>query len=91
MVSIFSWIKKELVYLKDSFFEVIKGIIFVILVSIGLGCALFLRYLGFNGTIISFFGILTEFVSLFLCYFLFRGYLKSEEKSELSKSKGEKI
>lgn len=87
MASIFAWIKKELVYLKDSFFEIIKGIIFVILASSGLACALLLRYLGFNGTIISFFGIITEFISLLLCYFLFRGYLKSEEKTEPPKLK----
>lgn len=87
MVLIFSWIKKELVYLKDSFFEIIKGIIFVILASAGLGSALLLRYLGFNGTIISFFGIITEFISLLLCYFLFRGHLKSEEKAQSSKPK----
>ena len=60
MVVIFSWIKKELVYLKDSFFEIIKGIIIVFLASAGLGCALLLRYLGFNGTTITFFGVITE-------------------------------
>ena len=87
MVLVFSWIKKELIYLKDSFFEIIKGFILVILASAGLGCALFLRYLGFNGTIITFFGIITEIISLLLCYFLFRGYLKTEEKPEPSKSK----
>lgn len=87
MVLVFSWIKKELMYLKDSFFEIIKGFILVILTSAGLGCALFLRYLGFNGTIITLFGIITEIISLLLCYFLFRGYLKTEEKTEPSKSK----
>lgn len=88
MVLVFSWIKKELMYLKDSFFEIVKGIILVILASSGLGCALFLRYLGFNGTIITLFGIITEIISLLLCYFLFQGYLKTEEKSEPSKPIG---
>ncbi|NVM34196.1 MAG: hypothetical protein HWN81_01290 [Candidatus Lokiarchaeota archaeon] len=88
MVLVFTWIKKELMYLKDSFFEIIKGLILVILASAGLGCALFIRYLGFNGTIITLFGIITEIISLLLCYFLFREYLKTEEKSEPSKSKG---
>ena len=87
MVLVFSWIKKELIYLKDSFSEIIKGFILVILASAGLGCALFLRYLGFNGTIITLFGIITEIISLLLCYFLYRGYLKTEEKTEPSKSK----
>jgi len=87
MALVFSWIKKELMYLKDSFFEIIKGFILVILASAGLGCALFLRYLGFNGTIITLFGIITEIISLLLCYFLMRDYLKTEEKTEPSKSK----
>ena len=87
MVLVFSWIKKELIYLKDSFSEILKGFILVILASAGLGCALFLRYLGFNGTIITLFGIITEIISLLLCYVLFRGYLKTEEKTEPSKSK----
>ena len=87
MVLVFSWIKKELIYLKDSFSEIIKGFILVILASAGLGCALFLRYLGFNGTFITLFGIITEIISLLVCYYLFRGYLKTEEKTEPSKSK----
>ncbi|MFX0136796.1 MAG: hypothetical protein ACFFDN_24375 [Candidatus Hodarchaeota archaeon] len=91
MASIFSWIKKELVYLKDSFSEIIKGTIFVILASAGLACALLLRYLGYSGTIITFFGVITEFISLILCYFLFRNYLKPEEKAAPSKSKLKKI
>jgi len=90
MVLLFSWIKKELMYLKDSYFEIIKGFILVILASAGLGCALLLRYLGFNGTIITLYGIITEIISLLLCYFLFRGYLKTEEKSEPTKQKGKK-
>ena len=87
MVLVFSWIKKELMYLKDSFSEILKGFILVILASAGLGCALFLIYLGFNGTFITLFGIITEIISLLVCYYLFRGYLKTEEKTEPSKSK----
>jgi len=91
MVVIFSWIKNELAYLKDSFFEIIKGIIVVFLASAGLGCALLLRYLGFDGTTITFFGVITEIISLLLVYFLLRGYLKTEEKTEISKPKGKKF
>lgn len=91
MVLIFSWIKKELVYIKDSFSEIIKGIILVALASSGVVLALLFRYLGYNGTIITFVGIVTEFISLLVCYFLFRNYLPSEEKTEPSRPKGKKI
>ena len=90
MVSIFSWIKKEIIYLKDSFIEIIKGIILVALASSGLVFALLLRYLGYNGTIITFFGLISEFIALILCYFLFRSYLETEEKSELTTPKVKK-
>ncbi len=91
MVSIFSWIKKEIIYLKDSFVEIIKSIILVALACSGLLLALLLRYLGYNGTIITFVGLISEFIALILCYFLIRGYLKLEEKSELSTQKQKKI
>jgi len=91
MVILFSWIKKELIYLKDSLFEIIKAFIIVILVSSGFGCALILRYIGFNGTIITFISIILEIVSLILCYLMIRVYIKSEEESESPKSSGKKI
>jgi len=91
MVLVVSWIKKELIYIKDSLAEIIKGIILVALASSGVAFALLLRYLEYNGTIITFVGIVAEFISLFICYFLFRNYLKSEEKTESSKPKGKKI
>jgi hypothetical protein len=91
MSSVFSWIKKEIVYIKDSFFEIVKALLLVILASSGLGCALFLRYLGYNGTIISFVSIIIELIALLLGYLLFRGYLKAEEKTESTKPKGKKF
>ena len=91
MASVFSWIKKEIAYIKNSFSQIVLGLILVILASSGLGCAIILRYLRYNGTIITFFSIIVEFISLILCYFLLRGYLKSEEISEVSKSKGKKL
>ena len=90
MVVIFSWIKKELAYLKDSFFEIIKSVIIVILASSGFGCALLLRYQGFNGTIITFISLLVEFIALILCYLMLRGYLKSGEEVGPSKPKGKR-
>ncbi|MFW9970488.1 MAG: hypothetical protein ACFFDF_09830 [Candidatus Odinarchaeota archaeon] len=91
MSSVFSWIKKELGYIISSFSQIIIALFVVILASSGLGCAIFLRYLGYNGTIISFVSIIVEIVSLLLCYFLLRGYLKTEEKVETSATKGKKL
>ncbi|MFW9941663.1 MAG: hypothetical protein ACFFFT_11530 [Candidatus Thorarchaeota archaeon] len=87
MSSLTSWIKKELVYIKNSFMDIIRGFIVFILASSGLGVAIMLRYLEFDGTVITFFGLIIEAISLFLCYFLLRGYLKSREELEASKPK----
>lgn len=91
MTSVFSWIKKELVYIKDSFLEIIMGFIFFVLATSGLTSAIYLRYLRYNGTIIAFLSVIVEIISLILCYLLFKGYLKSTEELELSKPKGKKI
>jgi len=90
MPSIFSWIKKELIYIKDSFKEIVKGFIIFALVSSGLVCAIILRYLGYNGTEITFFSLAVELISLFLCYLLLKGFLKSEEDQDKSKGKESK-
>jgi len=82
MTLIFSWIKKELVYIKDSFKELVKGFIIFALASSGLVFAILLRYLGYNGTVITFFSLAIELISLFLCYLLLKGYLKSKEDKE---------
>ncbi len=87
MPSIFSWFKKELVYIKDSFKEIIKGFIIFALASSGLVFAILLRYFGYNGTTITFFSLVVEVISLFLCYLLLKGYLKSKEDQEKSKEK----
>ena len=90
MSLLFSWIKKELAYIKNSFMDIIRGFIVFILASSGLGVAILLRDLGANGTVITFFGLIVEFISLVLCYFLLRGYLKTKEELEDSKSKEKK-
>lgn len=91
MASVFSWIKKEIGYIFSSFSQIIKALLLVGFASSGLGCAVFLRYLGYNGTIITFVSIIVEIIALVLCYFLIRGYLKTAEKKESSASKGKKI
>ena len=84
-----SWIKRELSYIKDSFSQIIKALILFLLASLGLLSALYLRFLGFNGTIISFVGIIIEIVALVLLFFLFRKHLliKEEAKEESLKKK----
>lgn len=87
MPSIFSWVKKELSYIKKSFMDIIRGLILFILASSGLSIAILLRYFGYNGTVITFFGLIVEFIALLLCYLLLKGYLKSKEEQDSSKPK----
>jgi hypothetical protein len=79
-----SWVKKEVNYIRDSFSQIISGIIVFVLASSGLGIAIILRFLGFNGTIISFVGIIVEIFALLLVYLYLRKYieLKAEEQEK---------
>lgn len=70
--------------------DIIRGLILFILASSGLGIAIFLRYFGYNGTVITFFGLIVEFIALILCYLLLRGYIKSKEELDFSKRKEKK-
>ena len=90
MSSLSSWIKKELAYIKNSFMDIIRAFLVFILASSGLGVAILLRYIGADGTVITLFGLIVEIISLFLCYFLLRGYLKSKEELEVSEPKEKK-
>ncbi|MFW9877191.1 MAG: hypothetical protein ACFFG0_29220 [Candidatus Thorarchaeota archaeon] len=90
MSLLFSWIKKEFDYIKNSFIDIIRGFVVFILASSGLLAAIILRYLEFNGTIITFFSLIVEFLSLFLCYFLLREYIKSKEELGAIKPKEKK-
>ena len=80
-----SWFKKQLGYLIDSLSRIILGLILFSLSFSGLGIALLLRHLGFSGTIIASFGVLTESIAMLLCYFIFKNYLKIEEEIKTSK------
>jgi len=56
----------------------------------GLGCAILLRYLEYNGSIIAVLGIITEMISMIICYFIFLNYFnpkKESEKPEIKKKK----
>ncbi len=87
MPPVFSWLKRELIYMKDSFKEILKGFIVFALASSGLVAAILLRYFGFNGTVITFYGLVIEFVSLFLCYFILKDYIKFKEDQDKSEMK----
>jgi len=82
-----SWLKKELDYIKDSFSQIIKGFILFVCATSGLGCALLLRHLGYNGTIIAFTGIVVEAIGLFLSYLFFLKHFTLEEDETIQKGK----
>ena len=87
MSSLISWFKKEIVYIRNSYIEIVKSVIVFVLASSGLGASILLRYLGYNGTVIISLSLIVEAISLFLCYFLLKGYLKSEDELETPKSR----
>jgi Kef-type K+ transport system membrane component KefB len=74
------WLKKELGYLKNSFSQILIGILLVGLTISGLGLAIFLRFAGFNGTIISFAGITIEVISIIIIYLVLRRYIIPKEE-----------
>jgi Mg2+/Co2+ transporter CorB len=74
------WLKKELGYIKTSFSQILIGILLVGLTISGLAFAIFLRYAGFNGTIIAFTGITIEVISIIISYLLLRRYVIPKEE-----------
>ncbi|NHJ24377.1 MAG: hypothetical protein EAX89_07375 [Candidatus Lokiarchaeota archaeon] len=84
-----SWIKKELGYIKDSFSQIVNGVIVFLLASSGLLCAIYLRFLDLNGTIISFVGIFVEIIALVLSFFILKKHIitKEEKKEDNSNKK----
>ncbi len=76
--------------LKDSISRIVLGFILFSLSISGLAFALYLRYLGFSGTIIAGYGFLAEVIAMGLCYFIFKGYLKIDEEIEKPEKKKKK-
>jgi hypothetical protein len=85
-----SGLKTGLGYLKDSFSQILKGFILFILATSGLGFAILLRDLGYNGSTIAFAGIILEAIGLILSYILLLKYvtIKEEDKEKEQKGKG---
>ena len=86
-----SKIRAYLQYLLDSISQIIKGFILFILSFSGLLCALVLRHLDYNGSIIAGVGVLVEAIAIILCYLIFKTYLKTEEETKPAPQKGKKI
>ena len=57
----------------------------------GLGIAILLRYLGYNGNIIVVFGILIESLSIVSCFFIFKKNLIQSNEPNPSELKRKKI
>ena len=85
-----SGLKTGLGYIKDSFSQILKGFILFVFATSGLGFAILLRYLGYNGDTIAFAGIILEAIGLILSYILLRKYVtvKEEDKGKEQKGKG---
>lgn len=85
-----SGVKTGLGYIKDSFSQILKGFILFILATSGLGFAILLRDLGYNGSTIAFAGIILEAIGLILSYILLLKYvtIKEEDKEKEQKGKG---
>lgn len=75
-----SWFKKELGFIKSSFSQILIGILLVGLTISGLGFAIYLRFIGFNGTIIAFAGITIEVIGIIISYLLLRRYVIPKEE-----------
>lgn len=82
-----SFVKKEFRYIRDSFSQIIKALFIFILFSSGLFVALLLRSVGTNGTIISFVSIISEIITLTICYFLLKKYISATEEKEENQGK----
>ena len=82
-----SWIKREIIYLKDSIPQIANGVLIFLLVSSGLACAIFLNLANINGTVIAFLSIVVELIALIMSYFLVRKYFTEKEPEDNKKKK----
>jgi len=80
-----------MIYLKDSVPELVKGFLIFVLATSGLGVAILLRILNYNGTTIVLASVLVEALSMISCYFFFKKYLKQIDESKFSEKKSKKI
>lgn len=62
--------------------EILGGFIIFLLISSGFGIAVLLRYLEYNGYVISIVGISIEAISLICIYFIYKKLLYTESESD---------
>lgn len=80
-----SGLKTGLGYIKDSFSQILKGFILFIFATSGLGFAILLRHLNYNGSTIASAGIILEAIGLVLSYLLLRKYVSQKEEGDNKK------
>ncbi len=80
MASILLWIRKRFSNIKDSFSLIVKGLFLCMIALSGFNFAIILRILEYKGLIISLYGILIQFFSMIIAYFIFRKYFSPEQK-----------
>ena len=78
--SLIEWIKVQLNHLKESIPELLASLFIFLFAISGIGIGIILRYLEFDGLIITFYSIIAEVIGVVILYFALRGYLKSHEK-----------
>ncbi|MCJ7651224.1 MAG: hypothetical protein MUP85_21660 [Candidatus Lokiarchaeota archaeon] len=86
-----SWLKKEFGYIKDSMGQILKALLIVVLLSSGLAMAIFLRFLGTTGTMITFISIVVECAAIILCHFFLRGYIKPNDEKKTTQTTKKKL
>lgn len=90
MLSLDTKLKDLMIKIKSSLEEILFGFILFILAISGLFMALFLRSLNLNGGIITSTSLITEILSITLCYIIFnKKYLKEKSESQ-KREKGKK-
>jgi hypothetical protein len=83
-----SGLKTGIGYIKDSLSQILKGLILVVLATSGLGLAVLLRDLSYNGSAIASLSIALEAIGLILAYILLRKYVTIKEEDNNKRQKG---
>lgn len=80
MSALIDWIKDQLKHLKERLPEIIAGIFVFALTISGIVVAVILRYLDFDGLMITFYSVITQAIGIILLYLMLKGYLKTRKE-----------